>query len=253
MGLRSSVDSRYEIPAGAKEDPDSCRIVNSLRYIGRLSCLVFAFAFLVGVNARGASVVAPNKDAVARPPAPSELIYEGTISYGNFRLFGAAENVKLYTAGIEYDREVWPRFIHARVDYVSELLPVVLLSQPARTDFWGDTMSRNRKIIPGLGITPLGARLLWRDGKRWMPYFETKATVLGFTQKALSSEATYENWSFHITGGLKLKLHGPYDLRLGMLSDLHFSNAFVVRSNPAVDLMNVNVGIVYHLRPQTNR
>ena len=32
-----------------------------------------------------------------------------------------------------------------------------------------------------------------------------------------------------------------------MLSDMHFSNAFVVRSNPALDLMNVDVGIVYHL------
>jgi len=80
-----------------------------------------------------------------------------------------------------------------------------------------------------------------------MPYFETKASVLGFTQKALSSDATYENWSFHLTGGMKLKLRGQYDLRLGMLSDMHFSNAFVVRSNPALDLMNVDVGIVYHL------
>ena len=29
--------------------------------------------------------------------------------------------------------------------------------------------------------------------------------------------------------------------------DLHFSNAFVVRSNPALDVMNVDVGIVVHL------
>jgi hypothetical protein len=71
--------------------------------------------------------------------------------------------------------------------------------------------------------------------------------VIGFTQKALSSEATYENWSFHLTQGVKIKLHGRYDLRLGLLSDLHFSNAFVVRANPALDVMNVDVGIVYHL------
>lgn len=80
-----------------------------------------------------------------------------------------------------------------------------------------------------------------------MPYFETKGTVLGFSEKALSPDATYENWSFRLTGGLKLKLNGRYDLRLGLLSDLHFSNAFVVRSNPAVDLMNVGFGLVRHL------
>lgn len=185
-------------------------------------------------------------DAPETQSSQRELIYEGMVSYGNYRLFGAAENAKLYTAGVEYDRELWPKFIRARVDYVSEFLPVVLLSQSSKTDSWGDTIGRGRKTVPGIGMTPIGFRLLWRDGRQWMPYFETKGSVLGFTQKALSTDATYENWSFHLTGGLKVKLRGRYDLRLGMLSDLHFSNAFVVRSNPALDVMNVDVGIVHH-------
>ncbi|HKO18048.1 MAG TPA: acyloxyacyl hydrolase [Acidobacteriaceae bacterium] len=185
--------------------------------------------------------------SIRRRAPQRELIYEGMISYGNYRVFGAAEKVKLYTAGVEYDREFWHGFLGARVDYVSEILPVVRLSQPARTDFWGDPLTRNRKTVTGVGVTPIGFRLLWRDNRRLMPYFETKGTVLGFTQKALSPEATYENWSFHLTGGVKVRLHGRYDLRLGLLSDLHFSNAFVVRSNPAVDLMNVSVGLVRHL------
>ena len=176
-----------------------------------------------------------------------ELIYEGMVSYGNYRLFGAAEKVKLYTAGVEYDRELWRGFLRSRVDYVSEILPLVLLSQPSKTDFWGDPLTRNRKIVPGAGVTPIGFRLLWRDNRRLMPYFETKASVLGFTQKALSPDATYENWSFHLTGGTKIRLSRGYDLRLGLLSDLHFSNAFVVASNPAVDVMNLDFGLVRHL------
>jgi hypothetical protein len=168
-------------------------------------------------------------------------------SYGNYRVFGAAENAKLYTAGVELDRELWPRVFRARVDGVMEFLPVVLLSQPKKTDIWGNTLSRDRKVVPGVGVTPIGFRLLWRDGTRVMPYFETKGSVLGFTQKALSSEATYENWSFHLTQGVIVRLRGRYDLRLGMLSDLHFSNAFVVRSNPALDVMNVDLGLVYHM------
>lgn len=209
--------------------------------------LILLATLITPLYAGPASSISPNRDGVVLNTPQREIVYEGMASYGNIRLFGAAENAKLYTAGVEYDRELWPHAFRVRVDYVTEFLPVVLLSQPAKTDSWGDTLSRERKMVPGVGITPLGVRLLWRDGKRVMPYYEVKASVLGFTQKALSSEATYENWSFHLTGGVKVKLRGRYDLRLGLLSDLHFSNAFVVRSNPALDVMNVNVGLVYHL------
>jgi hypothetical protein len=179
---------------------------------------------------------------------PAEIIYEGFISYGNYRVFGAAEDVKLQATGVELDRELWPNFLHTRVDAVCEVLPVVLLTQPKRADLWGDPLSKTRRLVPGAGITPVGFRLLWRDGKRVMPYFEAKGSVFGFSQKALSPDATYENWSFHLTQGVKVRIRDRYDVRLGLLSDLHFSNAFVVRSNPAVDLMNVEVGLVYHLR-----
>jgi hypothetical protein len=185
------------------------------------------------------------------PERPCELVYEGMVSYGNYRVFGGAENAKLYTGGVELDRELWPRVFHTQVDGVVEILPVMLLTQPHRSDIWGDPLSRSRDLVPGAGISPLGFRLSWRNGKRVMPYFVAKGSVFGFTQKALSSKATYENWSFHMTQGLQIRLRGRYDLRLGLLSDLHFSNAFVVRSNPALDVMNAEVGLVYHLsRPR---
>jgi hypothetical protein len=198
-------------------------------------------------GAEDAEFVHVHQDENAPKSNQKELVYEGFVSIGNIRLFGAAENAKLYASGVELDRELWPHLLHTRVDAVCEVLPVVLLTQPQRTDIWGNTLSRSRKIVPGAGITPIGFRLLWRDGKPVMPYFEVKGSVLGFTQKALSAEATYENWSFHLTQGVKVHLRGRYDLRVGVLSDLHFSNAFVVRSNPAVDLMNVELGLVYRL------
>ena len=204
-------------------------------------------------GAEDAEFVHVHPDENAPKSNQKEIVYEGLVSFGNIRLFGAAENAKLYASGVEFDRELWPHLLHARVDAVCEVLPVVLLTQPRRTDVWGDTLSKTRKIVPGAGITPLGFRLLWRDGKRIMPFFEAKGSVLGFTQKALSPDATYENWSFHLTQGVKVHLRDRYDLRVGVLSDLHFSNAFVVRSNPAVDLMNVDVGLVYHLGKSRER
>jgi hypothetical protein len=210
--------------------------------------MLVVLAFLIAsFTGHAEESLVSNRLPQAAPAPQSEIIYEGMTSYGNFKVFGAAENAKLRAAGVEFDRELWPRVMGMRVDYVSEVLPVLLLSQPAKADIWGNPVGSSREIVPGMGVTPIGFRLLWRDGRRWMPYFETKASVLGFTQKALSPQATYENWSFHCTGGMKVKLSGRYDLRLGLLSDLHFSNAFVVRSNPALDVMNVDVGIVYHL------
>jgi hypothetical protein len=233
----------------------ACHIVQAVtvatagRLVSRLSRISLLLSLLiVAVNA------VAEIDLIRRPEARerrTDLVYEGMVSYGNYRVFGAAENAKLYTGGVELDRELWPRVFHTRVDGVVEFLPFVLLTQPEKADIWGSPLSRRRNAVPGAGITPIGFRLLWRDGKRIMPYFEAKGSVFGFTQKALSPQATYENWSFHMTQGLQLKLRGRFDLRLGVLSDLHISNAFVVRSNPALDVMNADVGLVYHLsRPK---
>ena len=210
--------------------------------------LIVLFFLVLQENAHAESILVPRAEQQERR---TDLVYEGMASYGNYRVFGVAENAKLYTGGVELDRELWPNVFHTRVDGVVEILPFVLLTQPDKTDIWGNPLTRSRKAVQGAGITPIGFRLLWRDGKRVMPYFETKGSVFGFTQKALSSQATYENWSFHLTQGVQMRIHGHYDLRLGMLSDLHFSNANIVRSNPALDVMNADIGLVYHLsRPK---
>jgi hypothetical protein len=213
--------------------------------IWAFSPIVIVLAIVIfAANARAESIL------ISKPEEQrlrTDLVYEGTVSYGNYKVFGAAENAKLYSGGVELDRELWPNVFHTRVDGVVEFLPFVLLTQPDKTNIWGNPLTRTRKAVPGAGVTPIGFRLLWRDQKRIMPYFVAKGSVLGFTQKALSSQATYENWSFHLTQGVQVKIHGRYDLRLGMLSDLHFSNANIVRSNPALDVMNVDVGLVYHL------
>jgi hypothetical protein len=70
--------------------------------------------------------------------------------------------------------------------------------------------------------------------------------MLGFTQKVPANQASYENFSLQSAMGVQVPMSGRWWLRLGLFSDFHFSNAFIVDSNPGLDVMNANLGISYH-------
>ena len=179
----------------------------------------------------------------------SELIYEGLVSYGNWQIFAHGYDCKLYTAGLEYDRHSWGQHVGAHFDYVAEVLPLVILKAPKKSDFYGDAIGPKRKIVPGIGFSPIGLRMQWRSEKKIKPYLEIKGGMLVFTQKALSPDATYENFSFNTGIGVQVRLTDRWGLRLGTFGDVHFSNAFITSSNPGLDVMNANVGVSYHFRP----
>lgn len=181
-----------------------------------------------------------------KEPVESDLVVEGLVSYGHYKIFASGSASELYTAGVEYDRHSWGRFLGARMDYVAEFLPVVLLHVPVTQDIWGTPTSPNKKIVPGIGISPIGFRWLWRDKKAIKPYLMAKGGVLIFTQKALSQNAAYENFSLQSAMGVNVKMNDRWDLRLGLFSDFHFSNAFVVPVNPGLDVMNANLGLSYN-------
>ena len=183
-----------------------------------------------------------------KTPAETEIIWEGMASYGNYNLFAIEDMTKLYTSGVEMDRHVWGYFMKAQMDYVAEVLPFVLLVEPAKSDYYGNPHSADRKLVPGLGITPVGLRMMWRSNKeRFKPYVLIKGGMVGFTQKALSPAATYEDFTLQSGFGVQTKLTRRVDLRLGLWGDFHFSNAYVVASDPGTDVMNANWGICYHL------
>ena len=186
-------------------------------------------------------------DHPAKPPVESEITVEGLVSYGNYHIFASGENCKIYDVGIEYDRHSWGRFLGARLDYVAEVLPMVLLNQPTVMDIWGNTLSQSRKTVPGVDISPIGIRWLWRDGKAIKPYLMAKGGILVFAQKPLSSQTTYENLSLQSATGLEVRMNDRFDLRLGLFGDFHFSDGFIVPVNPGLDVMNATMGLTYHL------
>ncbi len=180
-------------------------------------------------------------------PVESELIYEGQGSFGNYKIFAQGTDSKLFTSGVEYDRHSWGCLLKAQVYYVAEFLPFVLLDEPANLNYYGVGLSTNKRLVPGIGITPVGFRLLWRDGKAIKLYLMAKGGFLVFSKKAESPNASYENISLQSDIGVQIRLSQRLDLRLGV-GDYHFSNAFVVPSNPGLDVMSWTSGISVHLR-----
>ena len=116
-------------------------------------------------------------------PVESELIFEGEGSFGNYKIFAQGSNSKLFTSGVEYDRHSWGCLLKAQVEYVAEFLPFVLLDEPTNLNYYGFSISTNKHLVPGIGITPVGFRLLWRDGKAIKPYLMAKGGFFAYSQK----------------------------------------------------------------------
>jgi hypothetical protein len=197
-------------------------------------------------DAEAGSEGTTEKPTQTKQPVESSLVVEGLVSYGHYKIFASGSGTELYTAGVEYDRHSWGHFLGARMDYVAEFLPVVLLYAPVTQDIWGTPTSPNKKIVPGIGFSPIGFRWMWRDKKAIKPYLMAKGGMLGFTQKVMSQKGSYENFSLQSAMGVNVKMTERWDLRLGLFSDFHFSNGFVVPVNPGLDVMNTNLGLSYN-------
>ncbi len=217
-------------------------------YFGRLSA---GIVWLPRLD----SPVRPTLTRAAPAPVESELIFENLNSFGHFHIFANSWWSYFYNGGIEYDRHSWGRFIGSRLDYSAEILPVVILRQPTVTNLWGipiDAGRTSREIVPGIGILPIGIRLIWRDGTRFKPYYVLKGGMTGYTQKAFSQYASYENFALDQSIGIQFRLNGRTDFRAGC-GVFHQSNAFIVPSNPGLDEMNWNAGLSYHLNSRQGR
>ena len=190
------------------------------------------------------SAVRPAPASASRAPVDSEVIFEALSSFGHFHIFADSWWSYLSAGGVEYDRHSWGHVIGAQVDYSAGILPVVILRQPSKTDIWGDPLSRSLKTIPGIGVFPLGVRLIWFHQARLEPYYIFKAGMTGYTQKTFSQFASYENFGLDQSVGMEFRLTGRTGFRAGF-GILHQSDGFVVPSNPGLDEMNWNVGLVY--------
>ena len=208
-------------------------------YFGRFS------AGVVWIPRLGSEIVLPSQTAPRRP-VETEVVFESLNSFGHIHFFSDAWWSYLNIGGIEYDRHSWGRVIGADVDYSAEFLPVIILRQPSKTDIWGDSLSQTHETIPGIGILPIGVRLIWFDDARFKPYYVIKAGMTAYTKKAFSQYASYQDFALDQSLGIQFRLNHRIDFRAAF-GFFHQSNGFVVPSNPGLDEMNWNTGLSYHL------
>jgi hypothetical protein len=194
------------------------------------------------------TVVIP-KTIPGKQPVESEIAIMGMIPDGDYRLFSATVRCTAWTVGVEYDRQ-WGHFFKARFDYVTEVLPFVLLSQPAKSDFWGNGISPNQQLVPGLMVSPFGFRWLWLRDKAVKPYVVGKLGAIAFTEKAFSPNASYANFSVQAAFGLQIRMTERMDLRVEPFEFFHVSNGYLAASNPGMDELATRFGVSYRLGKQ---
>jgi hypothetical protein len=179
-------------------------------------------------------------------PVQSEFQIVGGFSVGNIHLFGYSDNRQIYPFGVEYDRRVRGSLAGLRLDYVAELLPVVLLNEPAQYKVDGTALTTARQIQYGAGFTPIGARILWRKPGQLQPYLIGKGGILYFRNRVLSTEGTHLQFSAEFGAGVEKAISNRIGFRVAY-NDFHFSNGDIGRHNPGIDLMEMQAGLTLRL------
>jgi hypothetical protein len=194
---------------------------------------------------RAITVTPPPAVQTGRSGPAQELTTATMVSYGNYRVFGAAPQANVYAQGIEYDRNTWGYHVKAQIDYVVEFLPVAILSQPRVENFWGGAESPDNVLVPGFGFTPFGFRFLWRRGCRVQPYMMGKAGGIFFAQPALSPASSRLNFNFQGEFGVEVPVSEHLQLRLVPMEYFHVSNGYLMPSNPGMDQLAGKFGLSY--------
>ena len=192
-------------------------------------------------------VTMPKQTSDHRSQDP-EVSIMGMIPDGDYRLFSATVRCNVWTVGVEYDLAFPGTFLKARADYATEILPVVLLSQPDVSDFWGNGLGPNQRLVPGLSILPIGFRFRWRGNNAVRPYVVGKLGAIVFARKALSQAASNANFNIQAAFGIQMRLTERLDLRVEPFEFFHVSNGYMAASNPGMDELATRFGVTYHLR-----
>lgn len=205
-----------------------------------LSGVAIAFAILVLQSAHGQQFSRPVEAA-----PKSAFAFETGSSVGNIHICCYADDRRLSLYEIEYDRR-WGRFLGSQADYVGAVLPLVVVNEPARYGVDSRALTTARQNHYGVGLAPLGVRLMWRPEKSLRPYLVARSGVMYFPNRILSSESMKLNFFPQYGAGMEKSLASGLIFRLEY-NDVHISNGDVARRNPGIDFMYINLGMAFQL------
>jgi hypothetical protein len=181
----------------------------------------------------------------------NELGIFGVIPLANGSLKGVTTNRRFYLFGLSYSRLLG----HSRicdVRWVSEIMPVELLSEPF---IKGTEIQTLRSVAPftetkttyGLGANPVGADIVFLPGKRLQPFTSVHAGISYFTRNVLAFRAAQFNFMLDGRAGLRFPLHGSKAISVAYMFQ-HMSNAYTALENPGVDSHMVHVAYTFPFR-----
>lgn len=206
-----------------------------------LSGVVIAFAFFALQSLRGQQVSRP---AEAAPK--SAIAFETGSSVGNIHICCFADNRRLSLYELEYDRR-WGPFLGSEADYVGVFLPLVVVNEPAKYGVDSRALTTARQNHYGVGVAPLGVRLMWRPEKSFRPYLIARGGIIYFANRILSAESMKLNFFPQYGAGVEKSLASGLNLRLEY-NDVHISNGDVAQRNPGIDFMYINAGLAFQFR-----
>jgi hypothetical protein len=207
----------------------------------------------VAANIPTESAIVPTKKPPEKRQVEGEIAITTMIPDGDYRLFSATVRCNAWPTGVEYDRHSWGHLLKSQVDYVVEVIPIMILSQPAVSDYWGNAKSPNQELVPGVAVSPFGFRFLWRSNAAIRPYLTGKLGAAVFAKKAFSQNASYVNFNIQVDAGLLFKISERVDLRVDPFVFFHVSNGYLAASNPGMDELATRFGVNYHLGKKQER
>jgi Lipid A 3-O-deacylase (PagL) len=202
---------------------------------------------VLATNTPAETAIVMTKKAPEKRQVEGEIAITTMIPDGDYRLFSATVRCNAWPTGVEYDRHSWGHLLKSQVDYVVEVIPIMILSQPAVSDFWGNAKSPNQELVPGVAVSPFGFRFLWRSTRAIRPYMTGKLGAAVFAKKAFSQKASYVNFNIQVDAGLLFKVSDRVDLRIDPFVFFHVSNGYLAASNPGMDELATRFGVNYHL------
>jgi len=192
--------------------------------IPALFVILCALTFLLpGLRAFGQEAGAPEE----------EIGIVAGHSVGSIHLFGYADNREINVLGVQFAHPMG-HILNARFDYMTEVIPVFVLREPKVYGADSRALDTEHKFVHGAGVSPIGARILWRPHSGWRPYLLGRGGILYFNDRVLSTKGTHLQFLAEFGAGVQIKIRPKTQLSLGY-SFYHFSNGDIAARNPALD------------------